>query len=220
MNKLRVYNASFPVSYSECYKKILNWSDTNFFKVKVLRTRDQFFEVLFTEIRIIEDEFIDTDNIKHTIKKLVTNELNTIFINRDLNNFVTINEPRTLLPFKNILAKIFNYDFYLEAVKIHPIDFIQCYEKLYSKTIIVNKIEIKNAIYINNIIANHIIKGDTDLRSNIEKIVKTKHFEISKIEGYHSEDTRSKICVTADYSIHYEYQIDSLIFKLVYSNTF
>ncbi|WP_205625444.1 hypothetical protein, partial [Acinetobacter pittii] len=62
MSKYRIYNASFPVKHLDIYEKILNWEGSDFYKFKILRTRDNYFDVVFIETNIIEEEFIDLDN--------------------------------------------------------------------------------------------------------------------------------------------------------------
>lgn len=217
MSKYRLYNASFPVDYSNVYEKISCWAGSKHFKLRILRTRDSYFDVLFTEVRVIEDEFIDLNNHIQKIKKLVTTEIIFSIFKKSKNNFLTLNEPRNISSLKNLLFNIFDKDFSLDPIKINPLELIEEFQKFIEPMVIINKIEIKNAIYLKNIIINSIIKADFDVRENLAELIKTKYYEVSRLNGFISDSPKDKFLITSEFMIKFEGSLESIIFKFIYS---
>lgn len=217
MSKYRLYNASFPVDYAMVYDKISSWTGSKHFKLRILRTRDSYFEILFTETKVIDDEFIDLNNDIQKIKKLVTTDIIFFIFNKSKNNFLTLNEPRNISILKNLLFNIFDKDFFLDPIKTNPLILIEKFQTLFTPIAIINKIEVKNAIYLNNIMVNSTIKADFDLRENLADLIKTKYYEISKIYGFISDSPRDKFLITNDFLIKFEGSLESMVFKFIFS---
>lgn len=217
MSKYRLYNASFPVEYSIVYEKISSWAGSKHFKLRILRTRDSYFDVLFTEIKVIEDEFIDLNNHIQKIKKLVTTEILFSIFKKSKNNFLTLNEPRNISSLKNLLFNIFDKDFSLDLIKVNPLELIEVFQNFTPSRVVVNKIEIKNAIYLKNVIVNSIIKADFDARESLAELIKTKHYEVAKIYGFISDSSRDRFLITNDFVIKFEGSLESIVFKFIYS---
>lgn len=217
MSKYRLYNASFSVNYSTIYEKISRWAGSKHFKLRILRTRDSYFDVLFTEIKVIEDEFIDLNNHVQKIKKLVTTDIVFSIFNKSKNNFLTLNEPRNISSLKNLLFNIFDKEFSLDPIKINPLELIEEFQTTLKPLVVINKIEIKNAIYLKNIIINSTIKSDFDVRENLTDLIKTKYYEVAKLSGFILEAPRDKFSITSDFVIKFEGSLESIIFKFIYS---
>lgn len=217
MSKYRLYNASFPVDYANVYEKISCWTGSKYFKLRILRTRDSYFEILFTETKVIEDEFIDLNNDIQKIKKLVTTEIIFYILKKSKNNFLTLNEPRNISLLKNLLFNIFDKDFILDPIKTNPLIIVEEFQKFITPIVIVNKIEVKNAIYLKNIMINSTIKAEFDLRENLTDLIRTKYYEISKIYGFITDSPRDKFLVTNDFLIKFEGSLESMVFKFIYS---
>lgn len=217
MSKYRLYNASFPVDYAKVYEKISCWIGSKHFKLRILRTRDSYFEILFTETKVIDDEFIDLNNDIQKIKKLVTTEIIFCIFNKSKNNFLTLNEPRSISPLKNLLFNIFDKDFFLDPIKTNPLVLVEEFQRFITPIVIINKIEVKNAIYLKNIMINSTIKADFDLRENLADLIKTKYYEIPKIYGFISGSPRDKLLITNDFLIKFEGSLESMVFKFIYS---
>ncbi|WP_182003964.1 hypothetical protein [Acinetobacter lactucae] len=220
MSKYRIYNASFPVKHLDIYEKILNWEGSEFYKFKILRTRDYYFDVVFIETNIIEEEFIDLDNNKQIIKKLVRNEIFFSILNRKENNFLTLNEPRSISTLKNIFSKIFNFEFYIDSIKVHPLEIVNEFQNSVKSSITIDKIEIKNALFNKNITMNSTIKASFDIRDNLNDIIKTKYYEISKINGFISEFPKDRFLITNEYVIKFEGSLELPILNFVHTHTF
>jgi len=217
MSKYRLYNASFPVNYSTIHEKISCWTGTKYFKLRILRTRDSYFDVLFSEITVIEDEFIDLNNHVQKIKKLVTTEIIFSIFNKPQNNFLTLNEPRNISSLKNLLFNIFDKDFSLDPIKVNPLELIEEFQRTITPLLVINKIEIKNAIYLKNIKMNSIIKSDDDIRENLTDLIKTKYYELAKVSGFILESSKDKFLITSDFVIKFEGSLESIVFNFIYS---
>lgn len=217
MSKYRLYNASFPIDYSKVYDKISCWAGSKYFKLRILRTRDSYFEVLFTETKVIEDEFIDLNNDIQKIKKLVTTDIIFSIFNKSKNNFLTLNEPRNISPLKNLLFNIFDKDFSLDPIKVNPLELIEEFQSFIVPMVVINKIEVKNAIYLKNIMINSTIKADFDVRESLAELIKTKYYEISKISGFISSSPRDNFLITNDFLIKFEGSLESIVLKFIYS---
>lgn len=216
MSKYRLYNASFPVDYTNVYEKISSWTGSKYFKLRILRTRDSYFDVLFTEVQVIEDEFIDLNNHVQKIKKLVTTEIIFSIFKKSRNNFLTLNEPRNISSLKNLLFNIFDKDFSLDPIKVNPLELIDIFQSTIKPALTVNKIEIKNAIYLKNIVLNSIIKADFDVRESLTGLIKTQYYEIAKLNGFISESPKDRFLFTNDFVIKFEGSLESLIFNFIY----
>lgn len=217
MSKYRLYSASFPMDYPEVYNRITSWTGSKNFKLRVLRTRNSYFEILFTETKVIEDEFIDLNNDLQKIKKLVTTEIIFYIFNKPKNNFLTLNEPRNILSLKNLLFNIFDKDFSLDSIKINPLELMEKFQNFISPIVIINKIEIKNALYLKNIIMNSTIKADFDVRENLTKLIKAQYYEISKIYGFILDSPKDRFLITNDFLIRFEGSLEPAVFKFIYS---
>lgn len=217
MSKYRLYNASFPVDYEKVYEKISCWTGSKYFKLRILRTRDSYFEILFTETKIIEDEFLDINNDMQKIKKLVTSEIIFSIFNKSNNNFLTLNEPRNTSSLRNLLFNIFDKDFFLDPIKINPLELTKEFQSFNSLEIIINKIDIKNALYVKNVVINSVIKADFDVRESLSDLIKTQYYEVSKLSGFILGSPQDKFLVTSDFVLKFEGTLETIIFQFIHS---
>lgn len=193
MSKLSIYTASFPCEFPLISDYLLS---SKLFKI--IKKRNDFIEVLFNFEKIIEEPYIDINGNESLLKKLIQKKIFFRIYNKENNNFVIFNQPRSILELKNNLSKIFNFDFFLKKTEINI-------EKIILKNInsitFVNKIEIINALYINDIFGKHVIytqNKDSKVLDNLKKIINSNKYIVSKIELYFKNFENNKILITSD----------------------
>lgn len=213
MSKLTFYDASFPISFKDAIEKLeLSTSKNNDQFVKILKKRSNFSEFIYTHTTTIVEKFIDIYGKESSIQRLLKKEVTFRIYNRSNNNLVIINQPRSILHFRNFLSQLFFFDFYLEKREINLKLFL---ENEIDKILFLSKIDIREIIYPDNIYSKctfYTQNRNSDLLNSLNLYLKSNHYVIFKIEFFIATFPSMKISLTQDANISFlNSEVDEVI---------
>ncbi|EHU3345961.1 hypothetical protein R4448_08790 [Acinetobacter baumannii] len=198
MSKLSFYTASFPSDFTELADFFEKKSAKNNESITLIKKRMDYLELKYFHNKIIVEEYYDTNNVKKTIERLSTKEVIFRIYNKKKFNFIIINQPRSILDLKNYLSKLFLFEFFISK---EILDLNKLIESLSDKIDYIFRVELREALYPNNIFSKHIFYTQNKSLNQLEpftSLLKTKYFSIFKIEIYFKEFVNIKFIITND----------------------
>ncbi|WP_227063247.1 hypothetical protein [Acinetobacter pittii] len=198
MSKLSFYTASFPSDFTKLADFFEKKSAKNNESITLIKKRTDYLELKYFHNKIIIEEYYDTNNVKKTIERLSTKEVIFRIYNKNKFNFIIINQPRSILDLKNYLSKLFLFEFFISKEILNLNKLI---ESLGDKIDYIFRVELREALYPNNIFSKHIFYTQNKSLNQLEpftSLLKTKHYSIFKIELYFKDFLNIKFIITND----------------------
>lgn len=198
MSKLSFYTASFPSDFAELADFFEKKSAKNNESITLIKKRMDYLELKYFHNKIIVEEYYDTNNVKKTIERLSTKEIIFRIYNKKKFNFIIINQPRSILDLKNYLSKLFLFEFFISK---EILDLNKLIESLSDKIDYIFRVELREALYPNNIFSKHIFYTQNKSLNQLEpftSLLKTKYYSIFKLEIYFKEFVNIKFIITND----------------------
>lgn len=212
MSKLSLYTASFPCCFGKLQDYFINQKS-----MKVLKKRKAYIEILFSTEKVIEELYIDIDGNENILKRLNYSKLIFRIYDSAEKNFIIYNQPRSILDLKNTLSKIFNFEFYIEK---KPIDLLNLLDSKITEFDFITKLEIKNALYKDNIFGNHLFYTQSrhiDILKSVKEILRTEKYTLFKAEILFKDFDGEKVTITNDCNLIYKNIDEDEIVNFVYS---
>ncbi|MBD0443960.1 hypothetical protein RFH95_03650 [Acinetobacter nosocomialis] len=204
MSKLSFFDASFSLNFEDIVQKIEKEALKNVNEyIKITKKRSNFFEGTYTHIKTILEEYIDVHGRTSTIERLYKKEIIFRIYNRLNNNFIIINQPRSILDLKNFLTKLFKFDFFINKKDVNLNTFLKNERSQIQN---INKIDIREIIYPDNIFSKTVFytqNHSTDLIEALDLYIKSNHYKIFKVEFYCVKFPSTKITLSYDFKISF-----------------
>lgn len=218
MSKLSFYTATFPSEFNQLADFFEKKSNKSNEFITISKKRSFYLELKYSHNQIIIEEYYDANNSKKTFERLSTKEIIFRLYNRKKNNFIILNQPRSILNLKNYLSKLFHFDFFLSK---EDLDLSRLIDHLGGEIDHISKVEFREALYPNNIFSKHIFytqNRDINLIESYTLLLKTNHYSIFKIDLFFKKYLGNKFTITNDYNFLFIGLSDDDIINFIFDN--
>ncbi len=200
MNKISFYDASFPCDFGDIPSRLERETQRNESEsIKVVKKRTSYIECVFTYKNIFIEEYLDLNNNLNKLERMKVETTIFRIYKFSTNNFIVFDQPRSILKLRNLLSKIFNFQFSLNKKTLNLDSFVK--NNLESINHI-SKIDAREIIHPNNIFEKKILytqSFDNDLFDFFGKKLTAKSYKIFKIDLFFNDMPTVKITISYDF---------------------
>ena len=155
--------------------------------------------IKFNYKNIFIEEYLDLNNNLNKLERMKVETTIFRIYKFSTNNFIVFDQPRSILKLRNLLSKIFNFQFSLNKKTLNLDSFVK--NNLESINHI-SKIDAREIIHPNNIFEKKILytqSFDNDLFDFFGKKLTTKSYKIFKIDLFFNDMPTVKITISYDF---------------------
>ncbi|MCB8769366.1 hypothetical protein [Acinetobacter soli] len=218
MSKFSFYTASFPYDFNTLVDFFEKKSTKKNEYITIIKKRTHYIELKYHQDQIVTEEYLDTNNKKNIIERLSTKEIIFRIYNRERYNFLIINQPRGIINLKNFLSKLFLFEFFITK---EFIDLNQLIEKESEQIDYIFKVELREALYPDNIFAKHTFytqNKSVNVLGPFISLLKTNYYSIFKVELFFKNYVNIKFVIKNDASFSSIGLSDDEAIKFIFSN--